>query len=243
MEHLSIGFSDCLGGPLVAPPPSILDHDQSMSSEQIIARFNNPKIDSKLEKTGWVAWLVCRWPSAYNVAPPRSNLTPSQLVGIHQHRNWSSLDDRWSSVCSETLSAEACQVGEEVLVHMDDFFYQEPFQRVPVWPTPAQAYNRDCLLPTVKHGDGSFRTWTAVSCFSAAPIVTLKGGITKKKYGEISADQAHPVTKTLFPAEDGIFQDDDAVGLTQSWFDEHRDEVKHLPLPHNHSTSTLIEQL
>ncbi|GFQ65563.1 uncharacterized protein TNCT_113791 [Trichonephila clavata] len=63
------------------------------------------------------------------VLAPRSNLTPSQLVGIHQHRNWSSLDDRWSSVCSETLSAEACQVGEEGLVHMDDFFYQEPFRK------------------------------------------------------------------------------------------------------------------
>ncbi|GFS93981.1 uncharacterized protein NPIL_178671 [Nephila pilipes] len=65
----------------------------------------------------------------FSISPPRSNLTPSQLVGIHQHRNWSSLDDRWSSVCSETLSAEACQVGEEALVHMDDFFCQQPFRK------------------------------------------------------------------------------------------------------------------
>ncbi|GFW96932.1 hypothetical protein TNCV_2160671 [Trichonephila clavipes] len=38
--------------------------------------------------------------------------------------------------------------------------------------------------------------------------------------------------QTLFPAGDGIFQDDNApiyaTGLSQSWFDEHEDKVRHL---------------
>ncbi|GFX59419.1 DDE_3 domain-containing protein [Trichonephila clavipes] len=45
-----------------------------------------------------------------------------------------------------------------------------------------------------------------------------------KKYREILADQVHPMMQTLFPAGNGIFQDDNvpihAAELVQSWFDE-----------------------
>ncbi|GFW43449.1 DDE_3 domain-containing protein [Trichonephila clavipes] len=46
--------------------------------------------------------------------------------------------------------------------------------------------------------------------FSAGPIITLKGRITGEKYREILADHVHPRMQTLFPAGDGIFQDDNA---------------------------------
>ncbi|GFX31389.1 DDE_3 domain-containing protein [Trichonephila clavipes] len=56
-----------------------------------------------------------------------------------------------------------------------------------------------------------------------------------EKYREILADQVHPMTQTFFPVRVGIFQDDNApihiTGLVQSWYDEHMDEVKHLPCP------------
>ncbi|GFV74908.1 DDE_3 domain-containing protein [Trichonephila clavipes] len=43
--------------------------------------------------------------------------------------------------------------------------------------------------------------------------------------------------ETLFPTGDGIIQDDNApshtASLVQSWFDEHEDELKHLPWPSN----------
>ncbi|GFX82193.1 DDE_3 domain-containing protein [Trichonephila clavipes] len=65
--------------------------------------------------------------------------------------------------------------------------------------------------------------------------MTLKGRITGEKYKEILADQVHPKMQTLFPTGDGIFQDDNAFihasELVQSWFDEHENEVQHLPLP------------
>ncbi|GIX98412.1 hypothetical protein CEXT_661491 [Caerostris extrusa] len=51
---------------------------------------------------------------------------PNSLASINT-QNWSSLDDQWSSVYSETLSAEACQVGEESSVHMGDFFRVKSF--------------------------------------------------------------------------------------------------------------------
>ncbi|GFV21860.1 DDE_3 domain-containing protein [Trichonephila clavipes] len=76
--------------------------------------------------------------------------------------------------------------------------------------------------------------WAAVSRFSAGPIITLEGRIPDEMYREILADQVHSTMQTLFPAGDENFQEDNAlihtVGLVQSWFDEHGDEVKYLPL-------------
>jgi hypothetical protein len=42
-------------------------------------------------------------------------------------------------------------------------------------PKATEAYNRECLVPTVKHGGGSVIIWAAVSWYSAGPIVTLNG--------------------------------------------------------------------
>ncbi|GFT08505.1 DDE_3 domain-containing protein [Trichonephila clavipes] len=53
--------------------------------------------------------------------------------------------------------------------------------------------------------------------------------------------------QTLFPAEDGIFHDDNApiytVGLVQSWFDEQGDEFKHLPWPAESPDLNIMKQL
>ncbi|GFW38839.1 DDE_3 domain-containing protein [Trichonephila clavipes] len=69
--------------------------------------------------------------------------------------------------------------------------------------------------------------------FSAGPIVTLKEKITGEKYRESLANLVHPMMQLLLTAGDGIFQDDNApiqtVRLVQSWFEEHKDEIKHLP--------------
>jgi hypothetical protein len=45
-----------------------------------------------------------------------------------------------------------------------------------------EAYNPECLVPTVKHGDGYVMTWAAVSWYSAGPIITLNGRITASDY-------------------------------------------------------------
>ncbi|GFS51782.1 hypothetical protein TNCV_614261 [Trichonephila clavipes] len=65
-----------------------------------------------------------------------------------------------------------------------------------------QVYDFECLLPDVKYGGGS-----VITCAVAGPIVILKGY--------------------------GIFRDDNAPiyapGLVQLGFDEHEEEVEHLP--------------
>jgi hypothetical protein len=38
--------------------------------------------------------------------------------------------------------------------------------RVYVWKTPEEAYNPECLVPTMKHGGGSVMVWAAISWYS-----------------------------------------------------------------------------
>ncbi|GFS53960.1 DDE_3 domain-containing protein [Trichonephila clavipes] len=71
--------------------------------------------------------------------------------------------------------------------------------------------------------------------------------IIGEKYREMLADQVPPIMQTLFPAGDGIFQDVNApihaAGLVRSWFDEHKNEVKHLPWPAQSPDLNAIERL
>ena len=72
----------------------------------------------------------------------------------------------------------------------------------------------------------------AMSWFSALPIVSLKGVITREIYRENFRDCVHPMMQTLFPAGNGFFQDDQepthAARLIQPRFDEPEYEVKHV---------------
>lgn len=101
--------------------------------------------------------------------------------------------------------------------------------RVYVWRTPKEAYDLQCLRPTVKHGGGTVMLWAAISWFSLGPVVTLRGRITANDYVAILGDHLHPMVRMLFPDNDAIFQDDNApihtAGVVAAWFEEHRDEV------------------
>jgi hypothetical protein len=48
-------------------------------------------------------------------------------------------------------------------------------------------------------------------------------------------NQGHPVVQMFFPNNDATFQDDNSATHTtrsvQSWFDEHKDALQHLPWP------------
>jgi hypothetical protein len=54
--------------------------------------------------------------------------------------------------------------------------------RFGVWRRPKEACNPKCLVPIVKAGGGSVMIWTAISWFSADPIITLNGQITAGDY-------------------------------------------------------------
>jgi len=83
-------------------------------------------------------------------------------------------------------------------------------RRVYVWRMPKEAYNPECLVPTVMHGGGSVMMWAAISCCSAGPVITLNSHITASDYMGVGilGNQVHPVVQMFFPNNATIFQDD-----------------------------------
>ena len=74
--------------------------------------------------------------------------------------------------------------------------------------TPAEAFQVDCLIPTVKHRGSSVIMWGAVSSRGLEPPVVLRKMITSDHYWSIFADHIHPMLQTLFLGECPMFQDD-----------------------------------
>lgn len=55
-----------------------------------------------------------------------------------------------------------------------------------------KAYEKDCLVPMIKHGGGAIMV-------SAGPIITLKGRVTASDNVKILASHVNPMVQTLFP--------------------------------------------
>ena len=93
------------------------------------------------------------------------------------------------------------------------------------------------LIPTIEHGSGYVMIWTAISWYSAGPIITLNYLIIARNCMDILGNQVHPVVQMMFPKNDPIFQDDNSpiyiVRCFQSWFEEHEDGLNIFPDEHN----------
>jgi hypothetical protein len=71
--------------------------------------------------------------------------------------------------------------------------------------------------------------------YSVDPIITLHGRITAREYMDKLGNHVHSMIQTLFPNNDAVFPDDNApihtAGTVQSWFEERKGELQHLPWP------------
>ena len=77
--------------------------------------------------------------------------------------------------------------------------------QVYVWWTPKEAYNPECLVPTVKYGGGSVMIWAPIPWYSAGRIITMNGWITASDYVDVLGNQVHPMVQMLFPNYDAVF--------------------------------------
>jgi hypothetical protein len=59
-------------------------------------------------------------------------------------------------------------------VWLDESFRLFPTSgRVYIWRTPKEAYDSECLIPTVKHGGGSVMVWAAILWYSILLVPLL----------------------------------------------------------------------
>jgi hypothetical protein len=109
-------------------------------------------------------------------------------------------------------------------IHQEEFTFGEH----PRKPTIRNAWIQKWNTGRFCDGLGS----NIVVQYSAGPIITLHGRITAREYLDRLSNQVHPMIQTLFPnnGEDSKTTIH-TVGSFQLWFEEHKNELQHLPWP------------
>jgi hypothetical protein len=78
-------------------------------------------------------------------------------------------------------------------------------ERVNVCITPKEVYNPECLVPTMKNGEGSVTVSVAILKYRVGPIITYHAQITAREYVNRFGNQVHLMIQTLFPKNDVFF--------------------------------------
>ncbi len=64
--------------------------------------------------------------------------------------------------------------------------------QVKVWRNPREAYNKDCIQPTVKFGKGLVMFWGCFGWHGIGPLVVVDGNINSDDYINILANHFIP---------------------------------------------------
>ena len=72
--------------------------------------------------------------------------------------------------------------------------------RVRVWRNPGEAYNKDCIQPTVKFGGGSVMFWGCFGWHGVGPLVVVDGNMNSDDYINILANHFIPWVKFYISA-------------------------------------------
>jgi hypothetical protein len=103
------------------------------------------------------------------------------------------------------------------------------------------------MVPNVKNGGISMKIWTAISRYSAGPLITTNSQIIASDYVDILGKGVYPMVHMLIPNNDAIIQDDNSpihiARSVQSRFENHREALQHHPWPAESTDLNIIEPL
>ncbi|GFX40671.1 transposable element Tc1 transposase [Trichonephila clavipes] len=141
----------------------------------------------------------------------KSNITPRnvkhRLQWCRAHRHW--IVDMWKTVLWSDES--------RLTVWQSD-------GRVWVWRIPGECFLSDCIVPTVKFGDGSIIMWGCFSWFDLGSLVPVIGKMNSEMYADILDNAALPTLWQYFGEGPFLLQQDNCPihtsRLAQTWFDE-----------------------
>jgi hypothetical protein len=101
---------------------------------------------------------------------------PTSTVGLHLLNLWL-LKVMLRCINNGIMTIKpAHQTCENVRVIWSDessFMLFPTSRRVYVWRTPKEAYNLECLVPTMKHGGGCVMVWAAISWYNILLVPLL----------------------------------------------------------------------
>jgi hypothetical protein len=83
-----------------------------------------------------------------------------------------------------------------------------------VWRSSGEAYNKDCIQPTVKFGGGSVMFWGCFGWHGTGPLVLVDGNMDSDAYINVLANHFIPWVRN-YP--DSVFQQDGAPCHTSSY--------------------------
>ena len=76
---------------------------------------------------------------------------------------------------------------------------------------PGEEWNKDCIVPTVKHGSGSVIVWGSISSSRVGRLTVCDGTVNSEKYQAILRDTMLPAAREMFRnGQNYTFQQDNA---------------------------------
>ena len=99
---------------------------------------------------------------------------------------------------------------------------------------PGEEWNKDCIVPTVKHGSGSVTVWECMSSSGVGRLTVSDGTVNSDKYEAILCDPMLPAAREMFRnGQNYTFQQDNApchtLVSTRRWFQTNNVRVMDWP--------------